>query len=774
MARKRIFIHTGMPKTATTSIQNVLMNGHEDLRRAGWWFPFSPGHYSKENLKLDFLPPAHSEVLPYILEFHKDYPFMGVDWADTFVSFKNDSDAHTMIISHESISMRTDRFRADVMAEISEDADLHFIVTLRQPFDYILSHYKEAVWGVSGTQDLIEHWGPSRRYVRRGYARMLAEMQAFGQVHIIDFDAAREGEGIVPAFLEITGGSHVLPPQTKPVQRNVKTLCRDGLILLQRSIAVSKDAVQRDAFARMLGKIAPQPATLHAKDIMPPELVNDIRARWQKDRAEVARIYGVDLTDSLLSGEAYKPFRLTGTEAQLWKGRLPEEHPDLRDLFDKSLTLAQMEPHAKLPAPAVQALPHDKNLMTLQNAPQTFFDEAQRWKYPFASGPGLDSICQADHNFKKTIRSLTNDKAQPAPARRAARCVLSQYLSATGQHEQALKLSGKLALRFPDVAQNQQAYLSNLLRAGQYDNACQVARDLIRLVPNAPYYQGLCAVAAARSGAKADADIWFARMPEGPTDYPGFQAEYDRLKAETAPDGANRRIIAFSLFGEGAEYIQGAFDNIEAAKEFYPEWQVRIYLSHLNAADLPDQLRAAGAEVEIMTQTAAYDGLGWRFLPASDPTVDRFLVRDIDTVLSARDKAAVDHWMSAGKNTHVIRDHPGHNWPMLAGLWGGRGGICPEMPELMMRYGRLHGFQDRTWDQDFLWRDIYPCIQGSLHVNSEFAWYEGETPHSIPLKRDGSLYLGFPADRGELSERRLQMFEQNKHLGSRCIPFPKV
>ena len=61
----------------------------------------------------------------------------------------------------------------------------------------------------------------------------------------------------------------------------------------------------------------------------------------------------------------------------------------------------------------------------------------------------------------------------------------------------------------------------------------------------------------------------------------------------------------------------------------------------------------------------------WRFWAAADPTVERFISRDVDSRLMARDAVAVAAWEQSGKAFHVVRDHPSHSlYPMSGGLWG--------------------------------------------------------------------------------------------------------
>lgn len=234
---------------------------------------------------------------------------------------------------------------------------------------------------------------------------------------------------------------------------------------------------------------------------------------------------------------------------------------------------------------------------------------------------------------------------------------------------------------------------------------------------------------------------------------------------------AGKRLIAYSLFGTDPVYHQGAIANAEVAPKVFPDWTVRFYVSEEIPADLIARLRELGAEVVYMTRRAMGDGLFWRFLPAADAGIDAVIMRDVDSLLSARDKSAVDAWLDSGKGVHVIRDHPAHQVLILAGLWGCRGGRIPRMVELLERWG---DFADLACDQRFLARDIYPLIADDLLVHSDLVAFGEEQVQPIPMARDGDSYLGFPAERGELSEKRLESFRQGKDGGLNRLPMPEL
>ena len=60
----------------------------------------------------------------------------------------------------------------------------------------------------------------------------------------------------------------------------------------------------------------------------------------------------------------------------------------------------------------------------------------------------------------------------------------------------------------------------------------------------------------------------------------------------------------------------------------------------------------------------------WRFLPTIDAQVSHFMSRDLDSLISKREVAAVEEWLQTRKSFHIMRDHPQHLAEIMAGMWG--------------------------------------------------------------------------------------------------------
>lgn len=238
------------------------------------------------------------------------------------------------------------------------------------------------------------------------------------------------------------------------------------------------------------------------------------------------------------------------------------------------------------------------------------------------------------------------------------------------------------------------------------------------------------------------------------------------------PQKRPRRIVSFSLYGDGEEYRLGAIANCDLVHEIYPGWTCRIFVSPAVPETLIDRLAKTGAEIVVKEQKTPDDGMLWRFLPAADEDLDAVIVRDIDSRLSMRERAAVDEWLASGKRLHIMRDHPGHRHLINGGMWGCRGRAVPDMADLIRDFSGTTGFDAYGADIGFLERHIYPRFRDDMHVHTSFDFFDGETPHAFPLERQGNEYVGYPPDRGRLSEQRMATFEKRKHRPLRKAKLP--
>lgn len=180
-------------------------------------------------------------------------------------------------------------------------------------------------------------------------------------------------------------------------------------------------------------------------------------------------------------------------------------------------------------------------------------------------------------------------------------------------------------------------------------------------------------------------------------------------------------IISFSVWGNDSKYLNGCLENARLAKEIYTGWISYFYCDSYMDESFIKNLRDTGSEVFVVkAMKSCWEGLFWRFLPASD--ADVFISRDVDSRLNKREKAAVDEWLKSDKDIHCMRDHIEHNVPMLGGMWGCRNKIIPNIKELI---GNWSPKNCKGSDQDFLRTKIWNYYRDKIIVHDRY--YNGLT-----------------------------------------------
>lgn len=190
------------------------------------------------------------------------------------------------------------------------------------------------------------------------------------------------------------------------------------------------------------------------------------------------------------------------------------------------------------------------------------------------------------------------------------------------------------------------------------------------------------------------------------------------------PNNPKENIIAYSLFGGLPRYCETAILNMDLVKEIYPEWTCRFYVDATVPLNIRERLIQEGAEVvQVSPEQAQLSGLFWRFLIMDDPNVNCFLVRDADSLVSYRERAAVDEWLNSGKWFHCMHDSYSHTELILAGMWGGFNGVFTHLETHIQNYIATGKYPaKRVMDQHYLRYCIWPTLTQSvlIHDSQQF------------------------------------------------------
>ena len=177
-----------------------------------------------------------------------------------------------------------------------------------------------------------------------------------------------------------------------------------------------------------------------------------------------------------------------------------------------------------------------------------------------------------------------------------------------------------------------------------------------------------------------------------------------------------KKVISFVVFGDNPIYLFGAIQNEKSVSIIYPGWESWFYCAENLNKDILTKLNVYANKI-ILCKDEGFITTKNRFLPISEPDVEVMIVRDCDSRLSTRELYAVGEWLNSDKNFHIMRDHPNHSKPILAGMFGARNPILSNIKELINSF---------TWnnyygvDEDFLTGIVFPIIQNDIFVHDAF------------------------------------------------------
>jgi hypothetical protein len=286
-----------------------------------------------------------------------------------------------------------------------------------------------------------------------------------------------------------------------------------------------------------------------------------------------------------------------------------------------------------------------------------------------------------------------------------------------------------------------------LLQARQWTGAISRAHDAIARFGDMFQWHNILCTAYGRAGQMTEARYHGTRCLEL-KDAAAVGSPVRDLSAVPVPpfDPARpeRNIISFSLFGDDERYTRTAILNARAARFLYIGWTCYFYVDDLVPVPVIQALGAEGALVlKVNGLPTNPFGTFWRFLVADDEEVDRYIVRDADSVLNIRECVAVQEWLASDRHFHVMRDNFDHGELILAGMWGGVRGALPPIGPWAKRYlASRTDLPGRTADQEFLRDQLWPTIRTSVMTHdSQFAFGERRDFPAAGCLPDG-CYVG--------------------------------
>lgn len=308
-------------------------------------------------------------------------------------------------------------------------------------------------------------------------------------------------------------------------------------------------------------------------------------------------------------------------------------------------------------------------------------------------------------------------------------------LYASGQLAEGVALLEESVQRFPATAalhENLGVFQLGLNRPAEAIAACEEA---LRLGSESPNVHDCIADAAGRVG-RMDLAVRAGRAALEAKNrqfsaYPALIQVPDGPPPPFNPHNENENVIAYGLWGNAPRYLVPLLENARIRAHLFPTWRMRVYHDVDVDRSYLSSLAALGVDLRpasLPPDQPPHRRLLWRFDVVADPSVRRFLCRDADSLLSVKERVAVDAWLASSHWFHAMRDWHTHTDLILAGMWGGVGGVLPPVQTLLGAYKAWRMEHDHV-DQDLLSETVWPSVRGRMLTHdSVFAPCLGSVP----------------------------------------------
>ena len=224
--------------------------------------------------------------------------------------------------------------------------------------------------------------------------------------------------------------------------------------------------------------------------------------------------------------------------------------------------------------------------------------------------------------------------------------------------------------------------------------------------------------------------------------YPKLKEDfYNNIEPTHNKSNNMKKIIAFSLWGNNECYNWGALENALLAKELYPDWICRFYVSKDIIPDVRKKLEEL-ENVEVVEKPhLGVTNAFYRFIPMFEEDCEAVLSRDTDSRLNHREKKSVNIWLAQDKDLLILRNHKYHNQLIMAGMFGVKNNVFHEHKNSFNKIMNLKKNNGKYFDDQIFLRDIYRKLKDNKLVFDSHHHFKKEKVQPYP-KADFQGYIG--------------------------------
>jgi hypothetical protein len=203
------------------------------------------------------------------------------------------------------------------------------------------------------------------------------------------------------------------------------------------------------------------------------------------------------------------------------------------------------------------------------------------------------------------------------------------------------------------------------------------------------------------------------------------------------PKYNDKIIISFCLYGNSDRYYLPLLSNLSYIKNYHSDkFKAVINLSEDYSNSKIKELKKFDCEIIMFkNDLSATEKRLFRLNPALLNLGAACFVRDSDSEFGKKDIALINDFMASSSQYQIIRDHPNHQMPILAGLWGIKRSSYMSIREIWSLAQRHRLFRTDAYRSDeIILADVfYPRTIKKTLVYSDFNIYFNEVKKRVSV-----------------------------------------
>ena len=200
----------------------------------------------------------------------------------------------------------------------------------------------------------------------------------------------------------------------------------------------------------------------------------------------------------------------------------------------------------------------------------------------------------------------------------------------------------------------------------------------------------------------------------------------------------NKYIIQYSLFGSNPRYYDALRKNISFIESDYSKLFITsIILGKGVPGKWIDYLSKTSAKIimhDIDLLTNIHQDF-YRIFPVLSGEGNGFFCRDADSFLSKNEMDSMMRFIESDYSFHIIRDHPNHLAPIMAGTFGVKSNGYELVKNALVKNLHKYSYLNTDWrnfksavrgDQEILANYIYPLVYKNSYIESNYTIFYNE------------------------------------------------